>query len=217
MAMQITGSQDPNAYYQANTTTAARGLSAGKSAERSGGSSASSTASGTATAKTGQTASGTSSADAKTQAQIQELVQIQNKVIAHEQAHMAAGGGLAGTASYSYTVGPDGKRYISGGEVPINTPSTDDPNEKVQLMGRVIAAAMAPADPSSQDRRVAASASAAQSQAYMELARSKAQAAYGKNSTDKAGKSGEGQSPSRTESDVKVAGAEKGNTVDITV
>lgn len=124
--------------------------------------------------------------DAAVQQQIQELVQIQNKVIVHEQAHMAVGGSLAGGASYSYTNGPDGKRYITGGEVSISIPSVDDPEEQIRLMGRVRAAALAPADPSPQDRSVAASASAREGQAAMELARKRAQAAYGGTSEDKA-------------------------------
>lgn len=121
--------------------------------------------------------------DAKVQQQIQDLLQIQNKVIVHEQAHMAAGGDLAGGASYSYTTGPDGKRYITGGEVSINTPSVKEPEEKIRVMARVRAAALAPADPSPQDRSVAASASAQEAQASMELARKRAESAYGSKKT----------------------------------
>ncbi len=135
-----------------------------------------------------QTAGSTENAqqDADIQRQVQELVQIQNKVIVHEQAHMAVGGSLAGGASYSYTNGPDGKRYITGGEVSISIPSVDDPAEQIRLMARVRAAALAPADPSPQDRSVAASASAREGQAAMELARKRAEAAYGKTGEDKA-------------------------------
>lgn len=143
-----------------------------------------------ARAQTGKTADKTkitataagsaTSEDPKTQAQIQELVQIQNKVIIHEQAHKSAGGELAGAASYTYTTGPDGKRYISGGEVSISMPATDNPEEKVRMYEKVRAAALAPADPSPQDRRVAASASANQAKANMELARQRTNAAYGK-------------------------------------
>lgn len=125
--------------------------------------------------------------EAKIQQQIQELLQIQNKVIVHEQAHMSAGGELAGGASYTYTTGPDGKRYISGGEVSISTPAVKEPEEKIRVMAKVQAAALAPADPSPQDMRVASSASAQEAQARMELARMRAEAAYGGN----AAKSGE--------------------------
>lgn len=124
--------------------------------------------------------------DPKVQQQIQDLLQIQNKVIIHEQAHMAAGGDLAGGASYSYTTGPDGKRYITGGEVSISVPGVDDPEEEIALMKRVISAAMAPADPSPQDVKTASAASAKQAEAYSELNRKKAIEAYGtsKNAVD---------------------------------
>lgn len=92
------------------------------------------------------------------QSVIRELINIEKKVIAHEQAHMAAGSGVTGASSYSYTNGPDGKRYISGGEVAINVPATDDPKKGKMLMQRVIEAALAPADPSPQDIKVAQSA-----------------------------------------------------------
>ena len=117
--------------------------------------------------------------EAQIQRQIQELLQIQNKVIVHEQAHMSAGGELAGGASYSYTTGPDGKRYISGGEVSISIPAVKEPEEKVRVMAKVRTAALAPADPSPQDMRVAASASAKESEARMELARKRVESAYG--------------------------------------
>ena len=116
--------------------------------------------------------------DAKIKAVVQELVQTQIKVIAHEQAHMAAGGMYAGGASYSYTQGPDGKRYITGGEVPISIPAIKDPAEKIIALRRVISAAMAPADPSPQDRSVASSASSKLAQAQMELNKKNAQELY---------------------------------------
>lgn len=39
--------------------------------------------------------------------QVRELQSIDRNVKAHEAAHQAAGGGLAGAASFSYTRGPD--------------------------------------------------------------------------------------------------------------
>lgn len=144
--------------------------------------------------------------DAAVQQQINELVQIQNKVIAHEQAHMAVGGSLTGGASYSYTNGPDGKRYITGGEVSINIPSVKEPEDKIRMMVRVRAAALAPADPSPQDRSVAASASAQEGQAAMELARKRAEAAYGKSTENKTPPTGN-----------KPKKAESGNQLDMSI
>jgi hypothetical protein len=74
----------------------------------------------------------------------------------HEAAHQGAGGGLVGGASFTYQTGPDGKQYAIGGEVPVDfSPVSDDPEATISKEQRVIAAAMAPADPSSQDIAVA--------------------------------------------------------------
>lgn len=104
---------------------------------------------------------------------ILELATIEKKVLAHEQAHMSAGGDLAGSASYSYTVGPDGKRYISGGEVPISMPASDDKEQMLKDLEQVKKAALAPAEPSSQDQKVAAEASAKQMKLRGEIAAEK--------------------------------------------
>jgi hypothetical protein len=93
-------------------------------------------------------------------ADIAELEQTEREVIAHENAHKAAAGRFGGPVRYTYTTGPDGKRYISGGEVPIHTPATDDPEEALRNARQVMNAALAPGDPSSQDIAAAASASA---------------------------------------------------------
>ena len=78
-------------------------------------------------------------------------------VRAHEQAHKAAAGAHAkGGPTYEYQSGPDGKRYAVGGEVQIDTsPVPNDPQATIQKMQQVQRAANAPAEPSSQDRRVA--------------------------------------------------------------
>jgi hypothetical protein len=91
---------------------------------------------------------------------LRELAAQEDKVIAHEQAHMAAGGDIVGAATYSYTVGPDKKRYISGGEVSISVPETSDKEQMLQNLERVKEAALAPAEPSGQDLKVAADADA---------------------------------------------------------
>ncbi|UQZ89214.1 hypothetical protein C4J81_08410 [Deltaproteobacteria bacterium Smac51] len=92
--------------------------------------------------------------------QVQEMKQRDQEVRTHEQAHMSAGGGLAGSASYEYETGPDGKKYAVGGEVPISTRGSSDPEQALKDAETVKRAAMAPAEPSSQDRSVAAQASA---------------------------------------------------------
>lgn len=102
--------------------------------------------------------------------QVQELQMIEREVIAHEQAHMSAGGQYAGNATYSYTEGPDGKRYITGGEVSINAPAGKDAEETARIMAQVKRAALAPANPSSQDIKVASRAAAVEQAALREQA-----------------------------------------------
>lgn len=117
------------------------------------------------------TSSGSSS-DRVDITQIQDvrvLQQTEEKVIAHERAHMSAGGQFAGGVSYQYTQGPDGKRYISGGEVPISIRPGRNPAETVRNMQQVRRAALAPADPSPQDLSVASAASLIEMKAAHEI------------------------------------------------
>jgi len=89
----------------------------------------------------------------------------------HERAHATAGGELAGAISYSYTRGPDGARYATSGEVSIDTSEVPgDPGATYDKMARVRRAALAPAEPSAQDRRVAAMAAQKMTEAQAELA-----------------------------------------------
>lgn len=92
------------------------------------------------------------------QAQVAKLKQIDAKVRAHERAHAAVGGAHAGAPSYTYTRGPDGQMYATGGEVAIDISAESDPEATLQKAAQVAAAALAPADPSGQDRAVAAAA-----------------------------------------------------------
>ncbi|MEM6942732.1 MAG: putative metalloprotease CJM1_0395 family protein [Pseudomonadota bacterium] len=84
------------------------------------------------------------------------------EVRAHEEAHARVGGQYAGSPSYTYQTGPDGKRYAIGGQVSIDvSPVPGDPEATIAKMDRVKAAALAPAEPSSADRRIATIAEAA--------------------------------------------------------
>ncbi len=92
--------------------------------------------------------------------QLQELEARDREVRAHEQAHKAAAGDLAsGGPTYTYQTGPDGQRYAIGGEVKIQLREGNTPEETVRNMERAKRAALAPGQPSSQDRAVAAEAS----------------------------------------------------------
>ncbi len=88
----------------------------------------------------------------------------------HEMAHKAVGGQYAGAVHYSYTQGPDGRNYITGGEVSIDVSPEADPEETIRKMQIVRAAALAPADPSPQDLAVAQRATALEMKTRMELA-----------------------------------------------
>ena len=102
---------------------------------------------------------------------ISELVARDREVRAHEQAHAAAGGQYAGSPTYSFVKGPDGLNYAVGGEVSIDTaPVAGDPEATIRKAQVIRAAASAPAEPSPQDRRVAAQAASLESDARVELA-----------------------------------------------
>ena len=104
--------------------------------------------------------------------QIQQLVAIDRKVRDHEQAHLAAAADLARSgASFGYTTGPDNQQYAVSGEVSIDVSPARTPQETIAKAQRIRAAALAPADPSSQDSRVAALAGRMESEARIELAR----------------------------------------------
>jgi hypothetical protein len=121
--------------------------------------------------------------DPQIQQEVARLKAIEQKVKAHEAAHKSAGGPITGPISYSYTRGPDGRNYITGGEVPISISSGRTPQETINRMQQVIQAALAPADPSPQDRAVAAQAAAMQVQARSESAQTPAnESATGENS-----------------------------------
>lgn len=92
-----------------------------------------------------------------------------SEVKAHEAAHKAAGGGMAGAASYTYQRGPDGKMYAIGGEVSISIPEASTPEEALKNARTIAAAAMAPANPSPQDFAVAASARLMEIKAQQEI------------------------------------------------
>ncbi|MGB9770679.1 MAG: putative metalloprotease CJM1_0395 family protein [Candidatus Kapaibacteriota bacterium] len=105
------------------------------------------------------------------QKRVEELKRVDQKVRAHEMAHIAAGGGLVrGGANFTYEIGPDGKQYAVGGEVKIDmSVNPDDPEGAIQKMQQVRRAALAPADPSPQDRSVAQQASNIEAQMRAKL------------------------------------------------
>ena len=92
------------------------------------------------------------------------------EVKTHEQAHASVGGSLAGSPNLSYTTGPDGKRYATSGDVSIDISKVaNDLAATIRKLEQVQRAALAPANPSAQDQKVAAAASAGANEARAEL------------------------------------------------
>ena len=119
--------------------------------------------------------------DEKTQREIDKIKKIDAEVRLHEQMHLSAAGSYArGGATFQYTTGPDGKKYATSGEVSIDT--SEIPNNpratitKAQVIRR---AALAPAEPSGQDRAVAAEATQMEMKAKQELLKKQAQGTQG--------------------------------------
>ncbi|WP_394222235.1 putative metalloprotease CJM1_0395 family protein [Alteromonas gracilis] len=104
-------------------------------------------------------------------AEIEQLKARDQEVRVHEQAHAATGGQYAGAPRYEYTTGPDNKRYVTDGEVSIDVSKEKTPQETLKKMEQVRAAALAPAEPSSQDLKVAAEASQKATEARSEIAK----------------------------------------------
>lgn len=112
--------------------------------------------------------------------EIEQLKQRDREVRAHEQAHLAAGAGyVRGGVSYSFRRGPDGRQYAVGGEVSIDTSKERDPAATLRKAETVKAAALAPANPSPQDMRIAAKAAQMAAQARQELAQQQREEAQG--------------------------------------
>jgi len=102
---------------------------------------------------------------------LDELKQIDTQVRQHETAHIAAGGSyITSGATFSFQRGPDGNNYAIAGEVSIDSsPVPGDPQATLRKMRQIKHAALAPADPSAQDLKVASKASSTAAKALSEL------------------------------------------------
>ena len=108
--------------------------------------------------------------------EVQQFAERDREVRAHEQAHLSAAGSRATSgASFTYVDGPDGKRYATGGEVSVDTsPVQGDPEATLRAAELIQRAALAPAEPSVQDRQVAAAASTMAQAASAEISQQRA-------------------------------------------
>lgn len=101
---------------------------------------------------------------------ISKLKARDREVRAHEAAHVAVGGSVVRSgARLSYTRGPDGVQYATGGEVSIDTSKASTPEATLAKAERIRRAALAPAQPSAQDMSVAAQAARMAMQARQEI------------------------------------------------
>lgn len=109
------------------------------------------------------------------QQELQELRARDREVRTHEQAHAAVGGEFAGAPTYEFETGPDGRQYAVAGEVSIDISEEPTAEETLRKAEIVRAAALAPAEPSPQDFRVANQAVQLANQARVELAEERAE------------------------------------------
>ncbi|KAA0217055.1 MAG: hypothetical protein DYG94_02235 [Leptolyngbya sp. PLA3] len=109
-------------------------------------------------------------------AELAQLRKRDQEVRTHESAHIAAGGGLVrGGPTFDFQTGPDGRDYAAGGHVRIDSSPGSTPEETIAKARRIRQAALAPAEPSSQDLAVAAKASGMEAAARAALSRTSRQ------------------------------------------
>ena len=143
---------------------------------------------------------------------VTELQAADTNVRAHEAAHMAAGGGLTSPASYTYERGPDNKMYAVAGEVGISTGEGNTPQESLNKAQTIRRAALAPADPSPQDLKVAAQAASMEMSARAQIIQEK-MAQNSQNTNNSNETSGDGNARNSTaNSNVNSAGNSTGNS-----
>lgn len=135
---------------------------------------------------------------------VAELQARDREVRAHEAAHVAAGGGLASAANFTYTIGPDGRRYAVAGDVQIDTSTTGSPQEDIARAAAIRRAALAPAQPSGQDRAVAMEAARMEIEARAALAAEREAKAEEVNGAGRSEATAEGQAA--TQADPAVEG-----------
>ncbi|GAB5519079.1 MAG: hypothetical protein RhofKO_13300 [Rhodothermales bacterium] len=125
------------------------------------------------------------------QAQVDQLERRDAEVREHEQAHLRAAGPYGqGPPVYEYQQGPDGERYAIGGYVGIDTSKiAGDPEATLQKAQVVKRAALAPKEPSTQDRKIAAEADQMAAEAKREIQEQKNEAAEATPGTSAAGPS----------------------------
>jgi hypothetical protein len=108
-------------------------------------------------------------AEKEKQAELEALKARDKEVRDHEMAHQMAAGQYFLSKSFEFTTGPDGAQYAISGKVRIDIAPEAEPEKTIEKMDQVRAAALAPSDPSPQDRKIAAEASQIQAAARQEM------------------------------------------------
>jgi len=113
--------------------------------------------------------------DEEEKKEVEELKKRDREVRAHEMAHLMAAQGIAISGPhYEYKRGPDGVMYAVGGDVKIDVSEVrGDPEATIRKAEKIERAALAPRDPSPQDRKVANEARMMKNKARMELMKKK--------------------------------------------
>lgn len=89
---------------------------------------------------------------AEERAAVDRLRQRDSQVKQEEKAHAAAAGASAGPITYTYTVGPDGRQYATGGSVSVRLSNpSGDPAKMAEAAARLSTAANAAHNPSAAD------------------------------------------------------------------
>lgn len=145
------------------------------------------------------------------QQKVKEMKERHEEVRVHENAHKSAGGQYAAAPTYTYETGPDGKRYITDGEVSIDIGEEKDPQATIEKMQVVKRAAMAPAEPSGQDRKVYQEANQKEAAARQELAEDKKEEA--KEKQEKVKESLNGQSDKSADTNNKSQGTKSNEQI----
>ena len=123
--------------------------------------------------------------------ELAELRARDREVRQHERSHVSAGGAyVRGSANYSYTTGPDGRRYATGGAVKVDVSEERTPEATIRKMQTVKRAAVAVSEPSPQDRQVYAEAARLEREARHELAQQRREERVGATGPERTAPSG---------------------------
>lgn len=142
---------------------------------------------------------------------IQKLAQRDREVRAHEAAHLGAAGGFARSgASFTFQRGPNGVNYAIGGEVSLDTSVPSDPKAALAKAETIRRAALAPAQPSSQDRVVAGQAAQVAVQARADISSERSEEAA--EVLEQRGEEGEGTTESAQQTTEESGSAESTET-----